>query len=63
MNYIVLIIVVIVAFVVGRMSAKSGTGATSFAKATESERKEIQQESREALTKRTEDRKFGFYSS
>jgi len=58
MNYLVLIIVAVVGFVIGRKTSKFGSEAVkSFSRRQPEELKEIQRESRKALTKRTEDRK------
>ena len=53
MNYILLIIVAVVSFVIGRSSVKK----TNFASNTEDEMEAIRKEAREAVTERTEMRK------
>lgn len=54
MNYLVLIIVTVISFVIGRKTARGGK---TFAGRKPEELKELQQKARKALTKRTEDRK------
>ena len=59
MNYVILIIVAIVSFAIGRKTAKTTRSTTSrtFAPQQPEELKEMQKEAREALSERTEKRK------
>ena len=58
MNYIILAVVAVVSFFIGRKTSAFGRKVDrSFASKQPEELKEIQKKSREALTKRTEDRK------